>query len=558
MENNIFGVGGIRLYERKGFISLQTLKSPSFWIALAIICAPIACVLYMFYDTQPFVESRANICTGECSLDDLRHTKCYEFNSDYTDVFLFEIELEAIEGEALKYQDTVNLAFSLDFSYHNNEKCEDKKIFRHQSSSRTKPFELQRCKNKCDKIFVAQQNYFSGKFVNAIIETTNETNLKSKSFKNIDLIITKRNPNYFRSECYIKGVFCLITAFAAIYFFRRISQYSYSDLGVVQTQIVAIILLCLFFNEPLFFFYRVQGYPIVEIFNSLCQASLISLLMYFTMFLLDSLTIQQIFRESACKFYGIKLLLTFFAWVMIFAASTSIKFREYKNAMATHNEDFSVDEIILWAFAMTVMGYSFYIILISLRSRSNDSIKKNAKLFIYLTLACMIFTLCSILFSKFKVFASRNGPEILLPFNELISRGTVTLYIVFITIAFSPKVISLKLMQEKNKHQEIINQLYERELPEMPTMREDTETYNDRGQYQLPPDEEEEPKQRSTDPIEQKKEKIWEAIQKEVDEDDDADADADSDAEGSDPDIDNEDSEESQESEEEGNEKKDP
>mmetsp|Transcript_20158 Transcript_20158/g.19799 ORF Transcript_20158/g.19799 Transcript_20158/m.19799 type:complete len:110 (+) Transcript_20158:842-1171(+) len=109
--------------------------------------------------------------------------------------------------------------------------------------------------------------------------------------------------------------------------------------------------------------------------------------MYFTMFLLDSLTIQQIFRESACKFYGIKLLLTFFAWIMIFAASTSIKFREYKNAMATHNEDFSVDEIILWAFAMTVMGYSFYIILISLRSRSNDSIKKNAKLFIYLTLA---------------------------------------------------------------------------------------------------------------------------------------------------------------------------
>eukprot|EP00344_Euplotes_crassus_P002515 CAMPEP_0196995954 /NCGR_PEP_ID=MMETSP1380-20130617/1956_1 /TAXON_ID=5936 /ORGANISM="Euplotes crassus, Strain CT5" /LENGTH=89 /DNA_ID=CAMNT_0042411775 /DNA_START=1414 /DNA_END=1683 /DNA_ORIENTATION=+ len=89
-------------------------------------------------------------------------------------------------------------------------------------------------------------------------------------------------------------------------------------------------------------------------------------------------------------------------------------------------------------------------------------------------------------------------------------------------------------------------------------MREDTETYNDRGQYQLPPDEEEEPKQRSTDPIEQKKEKIWEAIQKEVDEDDDADADADSDADGSDPDVDNEDSEESQESEEEGNEKKDP
>eukprot|EP00343_Euplotes_focardii_P011719 CAMPEP_0205830570 /NCGR_PEP_ID=MMETSP0206-20130828/41435_1 /ASSEMBLY_ACC=CAM_ASM_000279 /TAXON_ID=36767 /ORGANISM="Euplotes focardii, Strain TN1" /LENGTH=98 /DNA_ID=CAMNT_0053134359 /DNA_START=264 /DNA_END=560 /DNA_ORIENTATION=- len=89
--------------------------------------------------------------------------------------------------------------------------------------------------------------------------------------------------------------------------------------------------------------------------------------------------------------------------------------------------------------------------------------------------------------------------------------------------------------------------MYEQELPEMPTLREDTENYNDRnlGEYQLSADQEAEPKRRSTDPEQQKKDKIWENIQKQVEEDDEEEVD--SDANDSDPDL-GQDSDDSQES----------
>lgn len=550
MENSIFGVGGIQLFEKKGVLSFRTNESKCFLLGLISFVTIFVIGGLMFYSNEPFVESRINICKDECSLLDVQIQKWYEFESDQVDVALFEVELEVIKDESYQLEETVEFSFTLDMESHNNDRCEDKSSFSYSSSDKMKPFQLQQCDSTCDKIFIAQRNYFSGRFIKIDLQALDETSLTSKSFRNIDLVITQRNIEYFKSEGYLNGILCLLTLLISIYFFKRVCQYNYNDLGVVHTQIAAILVLAIFFNEPFYIFYRSENYLFAEIFNCLCQASLFSLLVYFSLFVIDSLTIQDIMRESACKFYGLKLLLSILSWIFLLVGSAFIKYQESKNIMATYFGESSLDNMIFWSFGLVVLGYSLHLIMLAISSQANGQVKSGVKFLIFLTLTCIPFTLLSITYTKFTIFASKNGPNTSFPFNSLLSRSLTTLYTLFIGISFSPKIVSSQSLSEKNKHQEIVNQLYEHELPEMPTMNQDTEA-DDRGQYQLPADEEEEPKLNPNDPKQKKKNEIWEKIQKqaeEEDEDDDGDSDVedevDDDANG-----DGEDSEESQESE---------
>jgi len=98
--------------------------------------------------------------------------------------------------------------------------------------------------------------------------------------------------------------------------------------------------------------------------------------------------------------------------------------------------------------------------------------------------------------------------------------------------------------QKDSNHRQIISELYEQELPEMPTMRDESDGYygvkNPRknlaeashtsGGYELQDDIEGSNKRGfRADPDQEKKQKIWEAIQKEAEDDGEEDQDSDED-----------------------------
>ena len=121
-------------------------------------------------------------------------------------------------------------------------------------------------------------------------------------------------------------------------------------------------------------------------------------------------------------------------------------------------------------------------------------------------------------------------------FKVLSIEALLNLYIYVVVYLYSPCVMTAtsKIRKQKeNEHRQIINQLYEQELPEMPTMRDDTEGYQDRniGDYQIDAkrDSTGDGKRREfrADPDQEKKNKIWEQIEKEAEEDDDEDKDSD-------------------------------
>jgi hypothetical protein len=116
----------------------------------------------------------------------------------------------------------------------------------------------------------------------------------------------------------------------------------------------------------------------------------------------------------------------------------------------------------------------------------------------------------------------------------------LNLYVYLVSYLYSPSAMTFESrikMQNENEHRKIIGQLYEQELPEMPTMRDENNDYQGRNEYSVP-DQEMEAKRRLSDPDQAKRDKIWEAIEKETEEDqEDGHEDKDSDSEESVPDV---------------------
>ena len=105
--------------------------------------------------------------------------------------------------------------------------------------------------------------------------------------------------------------------------------------------------------------------------------------------------------------------------------------------------------------------------------------------------------------------------------------------------------------QKENEHRKIISQLYDQELPEMPTMRDEQSNYTSKNEYDVP---DAEAQRRISDPDQAKRDKIWEEIEKEAEDDEeDGEEDKDSDANESDPEIDGVESEDSEDSEKDNN-----
>ena len=231
--------------------------------------------------------------------------------------------------------------------------------------------------------------------------------------------------------------------------------------------------------------------------------------------MIDSSNQNEIMRESTSKFYAPKLLLTFLSWVFLLAGTTTVKLYD----LASINNQYSVDRMIFWSFTIVILSYFVYLTNLVFQGWSARS---NLRLVIIYTFLTSITIITPIIFTNFKVYASNTGTSDVSIDNFEFLIAYLNLYLYVIAYLYSPCVMSKESMMEMQKekeHRKIINNLYEQELPEMPTMREDTESYNDKnvGGYQLPADEEAEPKRRSTDPDQQKKEEIWQAIQKEVD-----------------------------------------
>lgn len=329
-----------------------------------------------------------------------------------------------------------------------------------------------------------------------------------------------------------------------IFYIRRICQYNFSDSGIVQKQLIALLVLLLMFNEPFYFSYALSGYKMMSTINTGVQASFVAMLLYFWLFIIDASSKQDQITESASKFYLPKLLLSGVIWCFLLIALSNVRVHESQNPLIGWES--TTTDMMGWVLVVILVLYGVYLAtLVSkvFKTRLPDSFK----FVIGITVAVMILSLSLLILVGLQNYISTSASVL----EVLAIEALLNLYIYLIAYLYSPSAMSHESMikhQKENEHRKIISQLYEQELPEMPTMRDEQSNYTSKNEYDIP-DQDIEAKRRQSDPDQIKRNKIWEEIEKEAeDEEEDGEEDKDSDANESDPDIEDANSEDSEDS----------
>lgn len=289
------------------------------------------------------------------------------------------------------------------------------------------------------------------------------------------------------------------------------------------------------FNEPFYFFHALIPYKIVSIMNTVIQATFISLLLHFWSFLIDTISEEDVIRESPIKFYGPKLLLVVLIWLFLMVALALVRMQEAADPTFYWDLDINQTSVkaLSWILFCLLIIYSLYLIGITMKAcAAIRRLKESYKFVIGMTLIVIATCVFFLSFLGLQKYVSTTTSI----FKLLSIEALLNLYIYVIAYLYSPCVMSSTSRvraHKENEHRQIINQLYEQELPEMPTMRDDTEGYQDRniGDYQVDSrrDSQGDGKRREfkVDPDQEKKNKIWEQIEKEAEDDEDEDKDSD-------------------------------
>lgn len=156
---------------------------------------------------------------------------------------------------------------------------------------------------ECPNIVLAQHSYFSNKNFKVFLRSENTPNKEDKVFESISLIITQRDYSYISTLVFLKCCFTVGTVMAIIYIARRVTQFNFTDVGIIQKKVIILLVLLFLFNEPLLFFHALVPYKVISIFNSVVEATFIAMLLHFWSFMIDTISEEDMIRESPVKFY---------------------------------------------------------------------------------------------------------------------------------------------------------------------------------------------------------------------------------------------------------------
>lgn len=410
---------------------------------------------------------------------------------------------------------------------HNNAKCTDKEIFREEETREINFLECNSNTNVCPPVFLAQKSYFTNSNFRVNVWADNSEKVNDKVFSKIELITTTRAYSYVMTLTFLKAIFSICSISCLVYFILRIKQYNFFDIGIIQKKLLLLVIFLILFNEPLYFFNALVPHKMLGIINTVIQATFIAMLLHFWAYLIDTISEEDVIRENPIKFYGPKLCLVVLIWIFLLAALTLVRVQEAVDPTFYWNvetKDFKI-LILSWLLFLLLALYSLYLGSITYKACSHiRRLKETYKYVIAMTLGVIIGCIFFLGFLGLQKYVSMASSA----FKVLSIEALLNFYIYMVVYLYSPCKMSTTSggrNQKDREHRQIINQLYEQELPEMPTMREDHESYADKeiGDYK----EAEQDAENNTN-----KSKIWEQIEKQIEEEDEGEED-----EGDDDDI---------------------
>ena len=121
MEINLYGIGGIELDKAKNF-------------HMKIIPLILLTLLGVFMSKDAFYETKVELCKGNCSLKQMEHEKCYEFNPALTDFYKLSLEFTTLDSGLSSWGERPNIDYSISVSGHHSESCSDSQILASETS----------------------------------------------------------------------------------------------------------------------------------------------------------------------------------------------------------------------------------------------------------------------------------------------------------------------------------------------------------------------------------------------------------------------------------------
>jgi hypothetical protein len=358
--------------------------------------------------------------------------------------------------------------------------------------------------------------------------------VSAEVFSKIELVITQRDYSYVTTLTFLKTAFSILSVICLFYFVRRSCQFNFSDVGIIQKKLLILVVLLILFNEPLFYFHALFPFKIMTFVNTVIQSTFIAFLLHFWSYLIDTISEENLIRESPIRFYGPKLLLSFLIWLCLLITLSLVRFQEAVDPVFFTSGVLPQGSLrkLSWLLFFLLGIYGIYLAAITARALTAiRRLKESYKFVIGFTMGVITVCVAVLALMGLQRYVSMSSSVAKVVSIEAI----LNLYIYASVYLYSPcKMTPTSRLnrQKAHEHRQIINQLYEQELPEMPTMRDDGDNgFQDRNTDEYQIQNEHEPRRREfkVDPEQEKKQKIWEAIQKQAQDEDGEDDDSDED-----------------------------
>jgi hypothetical protein len=179
---------------------------------------------------------------------------------------------------------------------------------------------------------------------------------------------------------------------------------------VVQNQILLILSLLLFFNEPFYFEYVMKPIPIMSYFNSFVQASLLASILYFWLYILETMLQQEMVSEPTFKFYLPKVVISGLLWACSLPSMAIMRDREAEDPTFYENSEISTSRLGTLAFigSMFVLMYVVVLLPSIYKFVTVQRLQEGHKFFIVTTYAVIVIILGCLIITGMHGFVSTS------------------------------------------------------------------------------------------------------------------------------------------------------
>lgn len=471
MELNLFGIGSIML---------DKINSPSLSKLIAAFCfIYMGCIGIGLFSPKPFQTMPITLWEGECTLKDMTYESCYHVSSLATDVIKFEVQFTLNQSMVSEWKSNELMQYTLRIQGYNDDKCQKSDEFIDESALSAR---LENCDNEfyeCDPIFLAQYSYFDNSYFAVKLDSMSTPNSDSPLFTKIDLVVTSRE-FYFYTMVIIRLIFAVTSAVWGLYYVKRLLQFSFTDIGIIQKKLLYLLILLFFFNEPFYVLFGLSNNRAINVFNTLIQSSFLAMLLHFWTYLIDTISQDEVIRLNPIKFGCPKITLALLLWIFLTISMISVRFKEANNPLIYWNLATKDSSMIIFSAVLLLLLVIYCLYLVIITYISCSSIKRMKENYKYLL--CTTYGVIAIWVGCLGLVGIENYVSSSTTILKILSlKGLFNLYIYLLAYLLAPT--SYKTSRFRSPHDQIISDLYEQELPEMPTMRDDDEAHHDKNSH---------------------------------------------------------------------------